>query len=58
MNKKEDNRKMKKIFYYVLLLLLFTSGFLLGHFLNPSIQTEDSNTITQSRLKGYEYINP
>ncbi len=58
MNKKEDNRKMKKIFYYVLLLLLFTSGFLLGHFLNPSIQTEDSNTIIQSRLKGYEYINP
>ena len=58
MNKEKGKTKAKKILHYVLLLLLFTTGFFLGRFFNFSSQSEDSNTLKQSRLEGYEYINP
>jgi len=58
MNKKKEKVKTNKTINYILLLLLFITGFFLGFLFNSFSQTEDSNTFTQSRLKGYVYINP
>lgn len=58
MKKKRKNNKPKKIISYLLLSSLFISGFLLGTLYKSTTHTESNNTFTQSRLKGYEYINP
>ncbi|MDX9738975.1 MAG: serine hydrolase [Candidatus Dojkabacteria bacterium] len=58
MNKKKEKRKNKNISHYLTLLLIFSLGFFLGLFFNSFSQPEDSNSFNQSRLEGYEYINP
>lgn len=56
MNKKKG--KQKKITYYLFLFLLVTLGFFLGLLYSSISHKQAENTFTQSRLKGYEYINP